>query len=331
MRCKKAKKLLLSYMMGEMKRKEKIEEHLAVCSGCTHELETLRETWELLDASEEIDVPEHLTQKIEKQVADLTGIEIEKQGVWTPLRWSLAGAVTALACCILAVLLLKPSITQEADARIGDIKIGFYVAEHERAAQYVSFQAVSSRTPSLPRWVPMSREDMFYYDGSEAGDSGVFLRSQGDLKGSPGDEQAKPGITEGEIITLSQAQKLMPFSIIAPEVLGGSYKLELVVKIKGKECIQLVYSDGANTLSLFEQPVWTEDGIGRKDFQEYVLHKAREGQRDAVLGWLSRDIAFSFVGKVGFSELIQLAEEIQEKIATDRLKDFYENLYGEQK
>jgi hypothetical protein len=360
-KCRKAKKLLITYMMDE--KNEKLKEHLTTCSDCADELETLKKTWNLLDVSEEINLPEHLAWRIERQVASLAGIDVKNQGRWFApacaalgaagrLRWSLVGAGLAFACCILAFLLLKPFIAPGTgvqagmSAQAGEIKIGFYLAEHERAAQYVSYYAVSS-TPSSPRWIPMQREDMFYYDGSEKGDSGLFLRSQNGPKNIP-EKEPKPKLTESEIIpippptppstggerggrglsSLSEAQKSMPFPIVAPEVLRGSYKLELALNIKDRECVQLIYSDGVHTLSLFEQPIWTKNGIGRKDFQEYILHKAKEGSKNAILGWLTKEIAFNLVGEAEFSELIRLAEEIQEKITTDKLQGFYEELYG---
>ena len=329
MRCEKAKKLLTTYMMGELEggKKEELNEHLASCSDCADEWESLRETWDLMGVSEEVDVPEYLAQKVQRQVASLAGIEVKNRGGWLALRWSLTGAGLALVCCILALLLLRPPAAQEMKVQAEEIKIGFYLDEHERAAQYVSFHAVS-REFSPPRWVPMQRENMFYYDGSEDGSSGLFLRSQDTRKGLPTEENAKPTIADGELITLSKAQKLVPFSIVAPEVLGGNYELEVVVRIKDSECIQLVYSDGVHTLSLFQQPLWTENGIRRRDFQEYILHKTSEEPRSAVLGWLTSETAFNLVGEVGFSELMQLAEEIQEKIATDSLQNLYEELYS---
>ena len=335
MRCGTAKKLLLKYMLDELKKgkTEKLKEHLATCADCAGELETLKETWNLLDVSEEIDVPEHLSQTIEREASSLVDIELTNQGRWFALRWSLVGAGVAFACCILTFLLFKPFIVRETSIQsgmskqAGEIKIGFYLEEHQRAAQYVSYHAVS-RTPTHPRWIPMRREDMFYYDGSERGGAGVFLRSQSGAGSIPEDEKTPPKITESELVSPSEAQELMPFSIIAPEVLGGSYKLELVLKIKDRECVQLIYSNGVHTLSLFEQPVWTKNGIGQKDFQEYILHKAKEGSRNAILGWLTKEIAFSFVGEAGFSELIRLAEEIQEKMAADSLQNFYEEIYG---
>ena len=329
MRCGKAKKLLTTYTMGKLEggKGESLNEHLTACSECADELESLRETWDLLGVSEEVDVPEHLAQEVERQVASLAGVEVRDRGRRSALQWSLTGAGLALVCCILALLLFRPPAAPEIKFQAGEIEIGFYLDEHERAAQYVSFHAVS-RDSSPPRWVAIQRENMFYYDGSEDGSSGVFLRSQDGRERLPEDGKARPAIAEGELITLSKAQKLMPFSVVAPEVLGGNYELEVVVKIKDSECIQLVYSDGVHTLSLFQQPLWTENGIPRRDFQEYILHKTREEPRSAVLGWLTSEIAFNFVGEIGFSELMRLAEEIQEKIATDSLQNRYEELYG---
>jgi len=330
MRCKKSRKLLITYIINELKaaKREKLEEHLASCSDCSSELEALRGLWDLLDVSENIDVPGHLAQKVASQAASLVDVKVESQWRWYALQWSLMGAVLTLVCCILALLFLDPSTKPEMSYQAGDVKIGFYLAEHEKATQYVSFQTVSS-TPSKSRWIPMNREDMFYYDGLEGGDSGVFLRGQEGRRNSFQDKNAKPAITEGKIITFSEAEKLMPFSVAAPETLGSNYKFEFVVKINGKECVQIVYSDGARTLSLFQQHVWAENGIRRRDFQEYILHKAKGGSQNAVLGWITKETAFNLVGEVGFSELMQLAEEIQEKIATDKLQDFYEKLYGE--
>ena len=341
MRCRKAKKLLLTYVMEELKGniEEKLKEHLTVCSDCADELESLKETWNLLDVPEEIDVPEHLAQEVGRQAAGLKSIvgargsKPQNQGRWFAVRLTprlsagLVGAGLAFACCILALLLLKPFTRPETSVQAEEIKIGFYLTEHERVAQYVSFHAVS-RTSSTPRWIPMNREDMFYYDGAERKGSGLFLRSRDGWRSLPEDEETRPKITESELITSSKAQDLMPFSIVAPEVLGGNYELGLVLRIRDRECVQLVYSDGAHTLSLFQQSVWTENGIRRKDFQEYVLHKSKEGPRNAVLGWLTKEIAFNLVGEVGFSELVQLSEQIQEKIAVDSLQNFYEELYG---
>ena len=336
MRCGTAKKLLLKQMLDELSRDktEKLKEHLAICADCAEESRTLKETWNLLDVSEAIDVPEYLALRVEREAAHLIDIEIKNQGKWFALRWSLVGASLALACCLVTFFLFKPFIVPKTNVpsrisqQVEEIKIGFYLNEHEKAAQYASYHTVS-RTHTQPRWIPMRREDMFYYDGSERGGAGVFLRSQSEEKNIPEDEKTPPKITESELVSLSEAQELMPFSIIAPEVLGGSYQLELVLKIKDRECLQLIYSNGVHTLSLFQQPIWSKNGVGRKDFHQYILHQAKEGSRNAILGWVTKEIAFSFVGEAGFSELIRLSEEIQEKTAANNLQNFYEELYGE--
>jgi len=329
MRCSKARKSFLSYILDELggDERERLTKHLATCPDCMSELESLEKTWNLLDLSEDIDPPEHLTQRIKRQVADLKGIEVKDQGRWPALRWSLVGAGVTLVCCILAFFLLRPFIGSGARIQAGEIKIGFYLMEHERAVRYTAFHN-ESRIPPSARWVPMRKEDMFYYEEAERGEAGIFLRGQSGRRNRVEDEGTKPRIVESELITLPDARRLMRFPIIAPEVLGRRYKLKFVLKIKDRECVQLVYSDGLRTISLFEQPVWTKNGIGRKDFQEYILHKAKEGSRNAVLGWITKETAFNLVGEVGFSELIQLAEEIQEKMTVDRLLRFYEGLYG---
>jgi hypothetical protein len=152
------------------------------------------------------------------------------------------------------------------------------------------------------------------------------------------DRKTKSSVSEANIINVEEAQKLMPFKIVAPKVLagtpllggvgGGYYQLAFILKIKEKECVQLVYSNGAQTISLFEQPLWTKNGIGRQDFQQYILYKTQTDSQNSVLGWHTKEIAFNLVSEAKFLDLMAIAEEVQERERTDKFQNFYEQLYG---
>jgi hypothetical protein len=385
MNCQKAKNLFSTYIKGELEKAEqmKLTEHLIRCAICAHELEALNRTWNLLDAWEEIDVPEFLTQQVERQVASLAATEAAKKerevkaptetvadGRWHPLKWFFAGAGAAMAFCILAFLVVKPFILQgymkvteseiakQAENGIakqaGEIKIEFYLTEHERAAQHATLYTVAESKIAPQFRIPMRREDIFYYDAApspglaQKGQSGLILRtphlSTGEIKepdeAMAGNEKKDihSAIAESDIINVEEAQKLMPFKIVAPKVLagtpllggvgGGYYQLAFILKIKEKECVQLVYSNGAQTISLFEQPLWTKNGIGRQDFQQYILYKAQTDSQNSVLGWHTHEIVFNLVSEAKFLDLMAIAEEVQERERTDKFQNFYEQLYG---
>ena len=180
---------------------------------------------------------------------------------------------------------------------------------------------------------------MLYYDtfsgeSEEAqGQSGVILKGgnhwekTSDIGEKSGNEVV---ISEGEVLNLDEARKAVSFDIVAPAALSEGYRLTVIRKIHDRECIQLVYSDGAKTISLFEQPVLRQERLSRSDFREYLLHLGKDRDRIAVLGWHSDKVSFNLVGEMKLPELMEIADQVQERLTVGRFDGFMlpDNLDG---
>jgi hypothetical protein len=345
MSCHKLGRELTAYISGELDKldRQRIEEHLKDCSSCQKALASLESTREMLESWADVEPPPDLFHEFQTRLSEAVGRKRTKALPtfgWLSRRWVYGLIVTA--CIAVAVYsgfhLLDPSHEKPLEvANTRDIQIGFYIAEHESSLNQVPFRKAAF-SPREPLWVPFRKEDLMYYD-TFSGEreearrqSGLILKGGNQWK-KPVDAEEKPGtedlISEGEVLSLADAQKAVSFHIVAPAVLSEAYRLAVVKKIHDRECIQLVYSDEANTISLFEQPILPEERLSRGDFREYILHLGKDRDRTAVLGWHSDNVSFNLVGEMKLPELMEIADQIQERLVTDRVKQYYQRIYEE--
>ena len=348
MNCKKVRKMLTAYISDELGGDErwKIETHLQMCPSCQREHTSFQATREMLGIWNEVNPPEELSQRFEVRLAE----EMQKGETksFIPFRWLSSKwlHVSATAVCFITAVILMfyillsreertlPKTAYDYDSyKQGDVWVSFYISEHEKTLKHTALQKVAALPRETPIRVPFRRENILYYDeiseGSEEfkGQSGVILKSESKWKEEIGDE-AHENVLSGETLTLEEAKESVSFDIIAPSVIRGEYRLEIVRKAKDKECIQLVYSNGLSVISLFEQPLKAYDKLGRRDFREYILRLAKNEGRMAVLGWGTETLSFNLIGEMPLSELMKIAEEIHERRLTDEARDYYQMLYG---
>lgn len=349
MNCKKVKERLTAYISDELSRDERrnVEMHLQTCPSCQRELVSLQNTKEILSMWDEVDPPDELFKRFEARLA-----EEERRGEtksFLPFRrlsskWLYASATAV--CFITAVILglyillsredstLPKAAYDYSSYRQGEVWVSFYISEHEKTLKHAAVQKAAFPREA-PIRIPFRRENILYYDeiSSESeelkGRSGLILKSESGWKGKEeAEEESHEDVLSGETLTLEEARKSVSFEVIAPSVIRGEYRLEMVRKDRDKECVQLVYSNGPSVISLFEQPLKASEKLGRRDFREYILRLAKNEGRMAVLGWVTERLSFNLIGEMALSELMKIAEEIQERCLTDKARSYYQTLYG---
>ena len=190
----------------------------------------------------------------------------------------------------------------------------FYLKEHKNAV----IQQVSHPEQTIHKGVEIKDDDVLYYDtirGERQGEAGLILRAprRSNVPAQVSTPQAKK-IDDSHSLNLEQATKSVTFKVAAPQTLYPGYLLESIKKLEGKNCLHLVYTNGINTLSLFEQSMASEEKLHPNDFKEYIMY-SKEGNDPAnIIGWNSRGVSFTIIGNEDFPKLINITRGIQESI-----------------
>jgi len=340
-RCNKVKKILSAYLDGELseRKAKQVKQHLVECSACTWELNSFQRIDELGRWMAEVSEPQlpgdywegyldNLHDRLEQaegyQQPDMAGFFNRCWNI--PLTFAiylfkkiapgLATAVVIAALVIGGYYLSHRSLQIETpkDSERGKVSINFYLKEHETAVT----QATYSAQPS-PRGIELGYEDVFYYDtvremGRELpGEKGIFLRAPRHLShpSHRGPSQASE-ISNGHKLSLQKAQEAVGFKIIAPQTLHPGYFLERIRKVEEKECLQLTYNNGINTISLFEQAIGSEERFHSGDFREYAMYSKKGDEPVNVISWNSAEVSFTLIGEESLSQLMGIIRAIQE-------------------
>jgi len=195
-------------------------------------------------------------------------------------------------------------------ARIDDsATINFYLREH----QDIVAQAVpaSISTPPAAR-MRVSRHDILYYeffdDRPEYMRPGIIVRGPSSQREISSPEA--PAISNGHTLTLSQARKTVNFDLVSPPWLYPGYMLDQIRRIEDRDALHLLYTDGTNTLSLFEQPLDGERGLAAQDFREYAVYRNKGQAGGAILAWRDDALSYVLIGNAEMSQLMDMAQSI---------------------
>jgi hypothetical protein len=119
-----------------------------------------------------------------------------------------------------------------------------------------------------------------------------------------------PVISNGHTLTLSEARQAAGFDLVSPSWLHPGYSLDQIRRIEGRDGLQLLYSDGINSVSLFEQPLDGQRGLEAEDFREYAVYR-NEGQvGGTILAWRDDALSYVLIGNVEMSQLMDMAQSI---------------------
>ncbi len=234
------------------------------------------------------------------------------------------------ACCLAAALLIIASwVCFVLSGRVTDLKeelaqarediapapadesatINFYLEEHrDLAARQAAF---SSAAPQAAQ-VHVSRQDVLYYesfdDGLEYMNPAIVVRGPSSQlqTGSP----EAPVISNGHTMTFSEAIEKTNFDLVAPAWLHPYYRLDQIRTIEDRDALQLLYANGIDTISLFEQPLDGQRGLEPKHFREYAVYLNKGQGGGTILAWRDDELSYVLIGNVEMSQLMDMAQSI---------------------
>ena len=187
--------------------------------------------------------------------------------------------------------------------------INLYLKEHQDVvARHASFSAAASQ----PMQMRVSQHDILYYEpfdnGSEFMHPGIILRGPPSRR-EIGPPEA-PVISNGHALTLSEARKTAGFNLVSPSWLHPGYTLDKIRRIDGRDALQLLYTDGINSVSLFEQPLDGQRGLEAQDFREYAVYCKKEQAGGTILAWKDDELFYAMIGNIEMSKLMNMAQAI---------------------
>ena len=244
--------------------------------------------------------------------------------IWRIMLWNKAGCLAAAFLIIsswVACFVLSRKVTDLKDelelarrdialARTDDsATINLYLREHrDVVARHVS---LSPARPQ-PARMRVSQHDILYYefldDGHEYMRPGIIVRGPSSRRQISSPEA--PVISNGHTLTLSEARKTTDFELQAPPRLHPGYSLDQIRRIEGRDAMQLLYIDGINSVSLFEQPLDGQRGLAAQDFREYAVYRNKGQAAGTILAWRDDVRSYVLIGNTEMSQLMNMAQSI---------------------
>jgi len=189
------------------------------------------------------------------------------------------------------------------------VTINFYLKEHQDAV----FQKASLSPATLkPLQIQVNQNDILYYENFNIWPE--FIRP-GIIIKSPSSQQQinsseTPVISNGHELTLSEAQETINFDLVSPSWLYSGYILDQIRKIEDHDTIQLLYTDGINSVSLFEQSLDSHRILEPQDFREYVVYRNKGQAGGTILAWTNNSLSYVLIGSIEISQLMNMAQSI---------------------
>jgi hypothetical protein len=197
-----------------------------------------------------------------------------------------------------------------APARTDDsATINLYLKEHRDVVAQHASQASAAPQPAQMR---VNQHDILYYefldDGPEYMSPGIIVRGPSSQReiGSP----EAPVISNGHTLTLSEARKTADFELQALPWLDPGYTLDQIRRIEGRDALQLLYTNGIDSVSLFEQSLDGQRGLSRQDFREYAVYRNTEQAGGTILAWRDDARSYVLIGNTELSQLMNMAQSI---------------------
>lgn len=341
MRCNRVKKILGTFLDEELseRKSKQVQRHLDECSACAWELKSFKKVDELgrwIIESSATQVPKDywdgFLSNIHEKLQKADKYKQSKMIGFFNRAWCFSQAFVAywfkktapgfaaavvIFALIFGINYMRDSSSQNTvlDGSDGEkISINFYLKEHEKALTKAAYSTHPSR-----RGIDLGYEDLLYYNtvrGSHRewpGEAGIIIREP-NYYNYPARKVPSPvaDIANGKKLNLEEAQKAVSFKIIKSQTLYPGYFLESIKKIEGRECLQLVYTNGISTISLFEQALTSSEKFQSSDFREYVMY-SRKGIRPVnIIGWNGAEVSFTLIGENDLSHFLNIIREIQD-------------------
>jgi hypothetical protein len=187
--------------------------------------------------------------------------------------------------------------------------INFYLKEHQ---DVVAQHASASPSEPQPAQMRVNQHDILYYESFD--DEPEYMRPGIILRGPSSrhqiDSSEAPVISNGHTLALSEARRTADFELHTPARLFPGYSLDQIRRIEGHDAMQLLYTDGINSVSLFEQPLDVHSRLEPKDFREYAVYQNKGQARRTILAWRDNALSYVLIGNIEMSQLMNMARAI---------------------
>lgn len=187
--------------------------------------------------------------------------------------------------------------------------INFYLEEHR---DLVARHASMGPAAPQPAQMRVSPHDVLYYEFLD--DEPRYLRPGIIVRGPSSereiDSSKTPVISNGHTLTLLEARQTVGFDLVSPVLLDPGYVLDQIRRIEGRDALQLLYTDGINSISLFEQPLDGQRGLVPKDFREYAVYQNKGQTGGTILAWRDDELSYVLIGNTEMSQLMYMAQSI---------------------
>jgi hypothetical protein len=317
-KCEDVQKELEAFLSDEIDepQKSRIHNHLKDCRNCSQALRQLTGLSEVVKSWEGLEPSRLMYEKLKTRIR--TYESFRARSFTNPFVRKVAFRFAEVAAVVALTLSIshwfgfpRSGVSHKPAPEIQDdsANINFYLREH---------QDVVARTASLnhpspqPARMHVSRHDILYYeffdDPYEFARPGIIVRG-------PSSQQKvipreAPAISNGHTLTLSQARKTANFDLVSPPRLHPGYMLDEIRRIEGRDSLHLLYTDGINTVSLFEQPLDGERGLAAQDFREYAVYRNEGKAGGAILAWRDDALSYVLIGNAEMSQLMDMAQLI---------------------
>lgn len=323
MKCEDIQIRLKAFLSNDLDDQNKIEiqDHLNNCQECSQNLRQLTKLSEVLQTWKG---PDPSLLLMEKVISRIKEDETHSRRIFTSaffkkaaLRIAEGAAIVVLAFMFSHVLQKPITVAQEDDSET----INLYLTEHQEAVmQTVSQESSPQPTPRMS----VHRDDILYFEHidrlSGRARPGVIFRGAEKSSEEFSPSEAPP-ISKGGVLTLAEARSAVDFELVAPARFHPGYILDSIRKIEDFDSLHLVYTNGIDTISMFEQPLDRERGLAAQDFREFAVYRSIEPSTDdvkaqdkaTILAWSNGSISFVLIGKMDMSGLMEMAQSISMK------------------
>ena len=193
--------------------------------------------------------------------------------------------------------------------------IDLYVTEHQEAVLQTASMEPSIRQPAR---LTIDHDDILYYEYIDEyrriSRPGVILRGP-DTARDAGAVAPAPDLAAAKALTLPEARAAVSFAPVAPARIHPGYILDSITKVAGRESLHLLYTNGIDNFSVFEQPLGGDRSLAAKDFREYAVYKSAApaegtgGQAGTtILAWKNTHVSFVLIGRVDMSRMMDIAQ-----------------------
>lgn len=301
---------LEAYLSDEINelQKNEIRHHLQDCQDCSQALQRLTKLSGVLDSWQVLEPSPLMYEKLKAQIKahSAFGARTFRSSHIRKVSFKLAEIAAIITITLpISHWLCKPNNKIRDDSAA----INFYLREHQDVtAQVASFEL----SPLPAAQMSVNQHDVLYYEFMdepyEFARPGIIVR--GPSYEPPAAPAKVPAITNGHTLTLSEAREAANFSLVSPPRLHPGYMLDQIRRIEGRDALHLLYTNGINTISLFEQPLEGQRGLAPQDFREYIVY-CNEGQIGRIiLAWRDNPISYVLVGNAEMSQLMDMAQSI---------------------